>query len=65
IYYIQNNKNNSNSALNEYFCKYLGVFSYSLVPLRPGIYKEDDIDVSILEVIYKAELYKSKLKKIF
>ncbi|MEM4058649.1 MAG: hypothetical protein QXZ12_08020 [Thermoplasmata archaeon] len=50
---------------DKWFWSYLGVFSNYLMPLQEGIYREDDIDESILEVIYRAEEYKSRLKKIF
>ena len=60
-----NNMINSNRLSDKWFWRYLGVFPYYMVPLQEGIYREDDIDVSILEVIYRAELYKSKVKKIF
>ncbi|MEM3333107.1 MAG: transposase [Thermoplasmata archaeon] len=57
------NKTNSNSLSDKWFWEYLGVFFYFTVQLQEEIYREDDIDVSILEVIYKVINNKSKLKK--
>ncbi|MCM8808528.1 MAG: hypothetical protein NC926_11455 [Candidatus Omnitrophica bacterium] len=58
-------KTNSNSLSDSIVWEYLGVFSYFQVPLQEGIYREDDIHPSILDVIYKFLNNKSKLKKIF
>ena len=62
---ITENKTNSNSLSDTIVWEYVGVFSYFQVPLQEGIYREDDIHPSILDVINKFLNNKSRLKKIF